>query len=79
MATVGNVSLKLPEPLPLKGSELDAKARGDAPRTNNRPKIVGIRNLMGSRNKNVRIRFPTIVSRVRAFTTSLLVSHLHFC
>jgi hypothetical protein len=43
---VGEVSVKVPEPLPLKGVECVAKAAGNVLRTVRRPKTAKIRNFM---------------------------------
>jgi hypothetical protein len=45
---VGEVSVKVPEPLPLKGVECVAKAAGNAPRIVRRPTMLMIRNFMSS-------------------------------
>src|SRR5713101_724989 len=46
---VGEVSVKVPEPLPLKGVECVAKATGNAPRMVRRPTMLMIRNFMSSK------------------------------
>jgi len=43
---VSEVSVKVPEPLPLKGVECVAKAAGNAPRMVRRPTMLMIRNFM---------------------------------
>jgi hypothetical protein len=56
---VGEVSVKVPEPIPLKGVECVAKAAGNAPRIARRPTMLMIRNFMSSK------RGSTLSIRVR--------------
>ena len=45
---VSEVSVKMPEPRPLKGVDLEAKAAGKALRTIIRPRMLIVRNLIAS-------------------------------
>jgi len=51
---VGEVSVNVPEPLPLNGVECVAKAAGNAPRIARRPKTLRIKSFIDS-SQNSRV------------------------
>jgi hypothetical protein len=72
---VGEVSVKVPEPLPLKGVACVAKAAGNAPRIVSIPTILMIRNFMSSkRGSTLSIRVGPINRCPTLWPIGLIVS-----